>query len=91
MDDKSGAIALEFEGEKLLFYPLEQVRLAGKDYLLVADAPDGDGEALILEDVSEQDNEEALYQPVEDEGLLKVLSKMFSEELSEDGVILEEN
>ncbi len=83
------AIALEMDGEELLFYPLEQVRLSGYDYLLVTDAPDGDGEALILKDLSEPESEEALYEVVEDEKTLEVLSKIFSEELSEEGISLE--
>ena len=84
-----GAIALEMDGEELLFYPLEQVRLSGSDYLLVTDAPEGDGEALILKDLSDPESEEAVYEVVEDEKTLEVLSKIFSEELSEDGILLE--
>ena len=84
-----GAIALEMDGEELLFYPLEQVRLSGNDYLLVTDAPDGDGEALILKDLSDPESEEAVFEVVEDETTLEALSKIFSEELSDEGISLE--
>lgn len=87
--DEQSAIALEMEGEELLFYPLEQVRLAGNDYLLVTDAPDGDGEALILKDLSDPESEEAVYEVVEDEKILEALTKMFTDELSGEGIVLE--
>ena len=40
------------DGEPEEFYVLEQTKLGGIQYILVADEADGDGEALILMDVS---------------------------------------
>ena len=71
------------------FYPLEQTRLSGVDYLLVSDAEEGDGEAWILRDVSPRESEEAVYEIVEDELTLSALGKIFSEELGEEGIGLE--
>ena len=38
----------EGETETIDFYIVEQERLAGRNYLLVTDSEEGDGEALIL-------------------------------------------
>ena len=43
------------------FYVLEQTRLGGVDYLLVTDAEEGDGDAMILKDLSSEQETEALY------------------------------
>ena len=46
------------EGEEPVeFYVLEQTRIGGHNYILVTDVEEGDGDALILKDMS-QDGEE---------------------------------
>ncbi|MDE6881530.1 MAG: DUF1292 domain-containing protein, partial [Lachnospiraceae bacterium] len=51
------------EGEEpVQFFVLEQSRLGGVDYILVTDSEEGDGEALILRDVSGADEKEAVYE-----------------------------
>ena len=60
------------------FYVVEQTRMNGINYLLVADSPEGDAEALILKDISDESEQEAEYVPVEDEVLLEALMKIFS-------------
>ena len=82
-------IRMEIDGEEIEFYPLEQVRLSGVDYLLVSDTADGDGEALILRDLSEPDSSEALYEIVEDDAVLEAVGKIFAEELDEEGIELQ--
>lgn len=66
------------------FYVVEQTRLNGTNYLLVADAPEGDAEVLILEETSDESSQVAEYVPVEDEVLLEALLKVFSELLDDD-------
>ncbi|MDO4803849.1 MAG: DUF1292 domain-containing protein [Lachnospiraceae bacterium] len=66
------------------FYVVEQTRVNGTNYLLVADAPEGDAEALILQDISDAGSEEAEYVLVEDDALLEALMKVFSELMEED-------
>ena len=70
------------EGQEIEFYVLEQTR----DYLLVTDVPDGDGDAYILEDVSKDGESDAVYEFVEEDGQLESLSKVFSQML--DGIAL---
>ncbi len=66
------------------FYVVEETRVNGTNYLLVADSPEGDADALILKDISEDSSLEAEYVPVEDEILLEALMKIFAELLEDD-------
>ena len=66
------------------FYVVEQTRVNGTNYLLVADSPEGDAEALILKDISDDTSEEAEYVPVEEEALLEALMKIFTEIMEDD-------
>lgn len=69
------------EGEEIIFYVLEETRINGKNYLLVTDSTDEDeeGECYILKDLSKQNEEEALYEFVEDDNEIDYLFKIFSE------------
>ena len=71
------------EGQEVDFYVLEQTRIAGRDYLLVTDAEDGDGDAYILEDISADGEKDALYECVEDDERLEALSKVFTQMLDD--------
>ena len=78
-------ITFTFEdtNETVDFFVLEQTKLNGATYLLVADNESDDAECLILkvtESGNEQDN---LYDIVEDDNELTAVSKVF-EELLED-------
>lgn len=86
MSDKGQQIIFTTEdGEEVAFYVLEQTKLNGSNYLLVADSKEDEGEAnaLILIDNSLEGAEEAIYQVVEDETELKALSKVFEELLDD--------
>lgn len=73
------------DNEQVEFYILEQTKLGGYTYLLVTDSTEEDeeGNAYILKDLSTDADEAAIYDIVEDEKELKVISKIF-EELLED-------
>ena len=45
------------ENETIEYYILEQTRISGVNYLLVTDVEEGDGEAVILKEISEADEE----------------------------------
>lgn len=66
------------------FYVVEQTRVNGINYLLVADTPEGDAEALILKEISDESAAEAEYVPVENQELLEALMKIFTELLEDD-------
>ncbi len=71
------------DGQDVDFFVLEQTRIYGVDYLLVTDAPDGDGDAYILKDTSGIGEKEALYEFVEDDKELAALSDVFSQMLDD--------
>ena len=69
--------------EQVEFYVLEQTRIGGFNYILVSDVEDGDGEALILKDLSDENDAEAVYEIVADDSELMAVASVF-ENLLED-------
>ncbi len=65
------------ETEKAEFYVLEQTRIGGTDYILVTDMEDGDGEALILKDLSRPEEQDGLYEIVSDDEELGAVAAVF--------------
>lgn len=63
--------------EPVEFYVLEQTTVAGMNYILVTDEEEGDGEALILKDISGQEDEEAVYDIVSDDKELNAIAEIF--------------
>ena len=59
------------------FFVLEQTRLGGFNYILVTDVEDGDGEALILKDLSEETDAEAIYEIVAEDSELEAVATVF--------------
>ena len=75
--------------EPVEFYCLEQTVISAKTYLLVTDAEDGDGEALILRDDSDIKDEEAVYVIVDDDQELEAVAGVFRKLLQEDDIDLD--
>lgn len=77
------AFTLEDTGEEAEFYVLEETRLNGTDYILVTDSEEGDGEALILKDLSADGDSEALYEIVDSdeelEGVLNIFTQLLDD------------
>ena len=53
--------------EPVDFYVLEQTRIGGVNYILVTDCEEGDGDALILKDLSKDGDEESVFSVVSDD------------------------
>lgn len=70
-------------GADVEFYVIEQTRVSGRNYLLVADSEDGDGECLILRDNAGEEEKESLYEIVEDEQELDALLAIFGQLLED--------
>lgn len=68
--------------EDLEFYVLEQTQINGDTFLLVTEEEEGDSDAFILKQVNGQD-EELVYEMVEDENVLEGLAKIFAELLED--------
>ena len=56
---------------------LEQTKLGGITYILVTDTQEGDGEALILKDLSTEEDAEALYEIVSEDDELQAVAAVF--------------
>ena len=69
--------------EEVDFFVLEQTKVNGISYILVAESEDDDAECLILKDTSEENAPESVYEIVDDDVELTAIAKVF-EELLED-------
>ena len=69
------------DGTEASLEVLEQTMISGENFLLVVDTEDGDT-AFILKESFTEDND-TIYEPVEDENQLNALSKVFSELLDD--------
>lgn len=65
------------------FYVLEQTRIGGFNYILVTDFEEGDGEALILKDMSKDGEEESLYVIVSDDDEMEAVAEVFENMLDD--------
>lgn len=72
------------DGSTISFFVLEQVKIAGVNYILVTDSDTGYGEedAYILKELREEDGE-GIYEMVEDDDELAAISKVFEETLED--------
>ena len=70
-------------GGTVEFYIVDQTRISGVNYLLVADSLDEDGTALILEDKAPEEASESVYEIVEDEEKLAAIAKVFEESIGD--------
>ena len=72
------------EGEDPVeFFVLEQTRIGGVNYILVTDFEEGDGEALILKDISKDGEEESIFSIVSDEEELSAVAGVFENMLED--------
>ena len=72
------------EGEETVeFYVLEQTRIGGHNYILVTDVEEGDGDALILKAMSQDGEEESIYDVVSDDEELEAVSGVFADMLED--------
>ena len=83
MDEKTEYIEFETEdGEKVPFYIVEETMINGKNYLLVTDSEEDEAEAYILREVTDEENQ-TVYEMVEEDTELEAVSKIFSELLED--------
>lgn len=83
LENENGLIMLTADdGSEEAFFVLEKADIAGKSYLLVTDqVEEEEADALILREIQEEDV--VLYEVVEDEKELTIISKYFEELLDE--------
>ncbi|MBQ2803134.1 MAG: DUF1292 domain-containing protein [Lachnospiraceae bacterium] len=69
--------------EPVEFFVLEQTRIGGYNYILVTDFEEGDGEALILKDISKDGEEESVFTIVSDDEELNAVAGVFENMLDD--------
>lgn len=85
-------ITFNADGDEAVdFYVLEQTRIGGYNYILVTDFEEGDGEALILKDLSKDGEEESVFTIVSDEQELMAVSGVFADMLEDVEFVQDEN
>ena len=77
------------DGESIELYVIEQTRIGGKNYLLVTEEADGDGEAMILRDLSGDTDQESIYEFVEDDDELQAVGSVFESMLDDVEIVRE--
>lgn len=81
--EKSNIITfLTEDNEEVQFVVIEQTKLNGQTFLLVHSKEDEET-AYILKDLSEETDETSVYEFLEDEEELQILSKVFEELLDD--------
>lgn len=69
--------------EPVDFFVLEQTRIGGYNYILVTDFEEGDGEALILKDLSKDGEEESVFTIVSNDEELAAVASVFENMLDD--------
>ena len=69
------------------WYVVDETRINGCNYILVADAPEGDAECMILKDTAPEESKESVYEEIEDEEEFRIVAGMFEEALSDTDIV----
>lgn len=77
-------------GEAVEFYVVEQTRISGVNYILVTEESEGDSDALILKDISKDEDEDSIYTIVSDDTELDAVAGIFADLLEDVEFISEE-
>ena len=86
-DKKPEKIVFETDEGPSQWYVIDETRINGCNYILVADAPEGDAECLILKDTAPADSKESIYEEVEDDDELDIVAGMFEEALGDTEIV----
>ncbi len=65
------------------FYVIDETRISNRNYILVSDSLEDEAEAMILKDISDESDAEAVYVPVEDEVEQSAVASVFAESLGD--------
>ncbi len=80
-------ITFETDDGAVEMYVIDETRINGCNYILVADAPKGDAECLILKDTAPDDSKESVYEEVTDDDELDAVASMFEDALGDVEII----
>ena len=71
------------------FFILEETKINGSAYILVAESEDDDAECLILKDVRDEESGESVYEIVDEDTELDAVSDLFRDALDDMDIGLE--
>jgi len=74
-------------GDDIEFYVIEKTTLGGVDYMLVTESETEDGDAYVLKDVSSTDDEEGIYEIVDDDTELEAVGHVFQSLLDDTDLV----
>ena len=75
-------------GNQIEFEIIEETRINGVNYILVTDDVENEeADAYILKDVSSDEDEDAVYEMVEEESEIDYIGKIFAETLEDVEII----
>ncbi|MBQ7481492.1 MAG: DUF1292 domain-containing protein [Lachnospiraceae bacterium] len=86
-DKKPEKIVFETDDGPSEWYVIDETRINSCNYILVADAPEGDAECLILKDTAPAESKESVYEEVEDDDELDIVAGMFEEALGDTEIV----
>ena len=77
-------VAFTFDNDETVeFFVLEETKINGYKYILVTESEDDEAEAYILKDLAAEEDAESVYEIVEDENELEMVSALFAELLED--------
>lgn len=71
------------DDETIEFFVLEETKINGVKYILVTESEEDEAEAYILKDLAAEDSADSVYEMVEDENELEMVSALFAELLED--------
>lgn len=85
-------VFVDEDGKEIEMFVIEETRINNANYILVTDddGEDEEAEAYILKDISDEGDEEAVYELVDDESEIDYIGKIFSELLEDIDVTVED-
>lgn len=77
-------VAFTFDNDETVeFFVLEETKINGYKYILVTESEEDEAEAYILKDLAAEEDAESVYEIVEDENELEMVSALFAELLED--------
>jgi uncharacterized protein YrzB (UPF0473 family) len=78
-------VFVDEDGNEVEMYVVEETRINNVNYILVTDdeGEEGEATAYILKDISGEEEEEAVYEIVNDDSEIEYIGKIFSELLDD--------
>ena len=86
-ETKPEKIVFETDEGPSEWYVLDETRINGCNYILVADSVTGDADCMILKDTAPEDSKESIYEEIMDDNELDIVAGMFEESLGDTEII----